>query len=30
MRLSTNQNKYGSIYKLTWFGEKILIINYDY
>jgi hypothetical protein len=27
MELTVNQNGYGSIYKDTWFGENVLIIN---
>ena len=27
MELTVNQNGYGSIYNLTWFGENVLIIN---
>ena len=29
MELTVNQSGYGSIYKDTWFGENVLIINYD-
>ena len=27
--LTVNQSGYGSIYNSTWFGENVLIINYN-
>ena len=29
MELAVYQSAYGSIYNLTWFGENVLIINYN-
>ena len=29
MELTVNQSGYGSIYNSTWFGENVLIINYN-